>query len=78
MQIEGELKYRMILNQNEFRVIALALAGRLKEKEDIEFALQLNIKLLEDRVKFINTYKEQYEKVLGQAKSIENEETKIN
>ena len=45
--ITSDLTYRLVCSSQEMRLITMALAGKLKRKDDIKEAADLNIKLLQ-------------------------------
>ncbi len=62
--------YQILLSNDEFRVVCLALAGMLKDPQDIESALVLNKHLLAHKVSHMTTTLEQAEKALERAESL--------
>jgi len=59
--------YTVTFNASEFRIVGLALAGRLKDREDIEAALRLNFQILGQRVSHLDVYMQQSKKALENA-----------
>ena len=50
--VDVEVRYNLNLNGREFRLVSLALAGKLPDKERRD-ALELNVQLCEQRTKFM-------------------------
>jgi hypothetical protein len=63
--------YRIDLNDREFRLVCLGLAGMLKDPEDIEEGVKLNLKLCTQRVESTAKRLETFNIVLEKAKDME-------
>lgn len=66
--IDAELCYTIRLTSREFRLVGLALAGKLKQ-DDFRPALELNSHLATARANHLKSQLEAAEKSEGQAKS---------
>lgn len=71
-EMDALTKYRLILDQEELRLVGLALAGKLTRGKDQRAALELNLKLLGRRAQLTNELKDihdgAWKKALEEAK----------
>lgn len=58
------MSYHVKLTHNEYRLMTMALAGILIDQEDINDALELNVKLCQQRLKGLDDAAETAEKAL--------------
>jgi hypothetical protein len=67
--------YTVDFSSEEYRLVTLALAGRLREKEDLAAAMELSVTMAQQRASHIGSMKEQADKSLQAAKQLQSEAT---
>lgn len=72
MNTEVQQNYRVEFNSNQYRLICLALAGKLKDSEDIAAALELNVQMCRQRTHVLNMQLETAAAALRNAELIQN------
>lgn len=70
--IDVKQTYFVQLTSEEYRLVVLALAGKIKESEDAHAALTLNTKLCEQRTKSLKDQHEVAYAAMCQAQLLEN------
>lgn len=70
--VDSRLTYSLDLNDQEFRLVTLALADLIIDQEDINSCLQLNTKLCAQRAKMTKQAAEVADKALANASEMEN------
>lgn len=68
MHTDVEVSYRLLVTSNEFRLIGLALAGKLKDADDIKEAKLLNVHVCHQRATHIKSQLEAAEQSAKLAK----------
>ena len=66
VQLDVQLTFKVA--EAEFRILGLALAGRLKRQEDKAAADRLNKKLMEQRERAIGAYQQKAAEIAGKTK----------
>lgn len=69
---ESRMQYTLMLTDQEFRLVTMALARMLVDEEDSSAALKLNTQLCHQRVVALHQAKEVAEKALEGASALEN------
>lgn len=70
--IDVKHTYLIQLTDYEYRLVVMALAGKIKDSEDVKGALSLNTKLCEQRAKSLKDQHEVAFQAMCQAQLLEN------
>jgi hypothetical protein len=71
MEIKTKTEYHITLNDRQLKLVGLALAGKLKKRDDVAEARALNVELMEARAKASG---EQFNTAIGALKHAEDKE----
>ena len=78
MQLNLDLAFKTTLSGPEFRLVTLALAGKLKEQDEIEAARTLNKKFLEARTRELEAAAENSRATLRSAQGKSHDQDKTD
>ena len=74
--VHGDLQLTVTFNQQEFRLVTLALAGKIQKGEDVKACLQLNTKLSHQRFMEASQAQREAEKALDCAAALQQPQMK--